>query len=180
MDINGFSLLSSSHVITLILILLIIVLLCGIVLIWRRAERRARMLFESWKRDEYSRWQTWIREEADARADVQAEARYKEWQRREEQKIRQDAIRRSQSVIRGKITEHLIPWFSEFSYHPSDARFLGSPVDFIVFDGLSEGCLKEIVIVEVKTGSGTLTPRERSVARIIEDGKIRFEVIRKE
>jgi len=180
MDINPVTLLPLSFDVTLIFLLLIIALLLIIVHIWRRADKRAHMLFESWKRDEYARWKTWIQEEADARADVQAEARYRDWQRREEQKIRQDAIRRSHSVIRGKITEHLIPWFSEFSYHPSDARFLGSPVDFIVFDGLSEGCLKEIVIVEVKTGSGSLSPRERSVARIIEEGKIRFEVIRKE
>ncbi len=58
MEINQVSLLSSSHGIILILILLIIVLLIGIVLIWRKADRRARMLFESWKRDEYARWQT--------------------------------------------------------------------------------------------------------------------------
>ena len=108
MDIHQVTFLLSSFGVTLILLLFIIVLLLLIVHIWRRADKRARMLFESWKRDEFARWQTWIQEEANARADVQAEARYRDWQRREEQKVRQDAIRRSQSVIRGKITEHLI------------------------------------------------------------------------
>ncbi|HQC00401.1 MAG TPA: Holliday junction resolvase-like protein [Methanospirillum sp.] len=36
------------------------------------------------------------------------------------------------------------------------------------------------MIVEIKTGPGSLSPRERSVARIIEEGKVRFEMIRKE
>ena len=116
----------------------------------------------------------------ETRAKIQAEGLFKEWQIREEQKIRQDAVHRSHAVIKGKITEHLVPWFSKFPYNPSDARFLGSPVDFIIFNGLSEGNLNEIVIVEVKTGSSSLSPRERSVARIVEDRKIRFEVIRKE
>lgn len=74
------------------------------------------------------------------------------------------------------MTEHLVPWFSDFRYDPSDARFLGSPVDFIVFNGLSEGDLKELVIVEVKTGSSLLSSRERAVARIIEEGRVRFEI----
>lgn len=169
----------SSQELNLLLILLIIALLSVLVLVWGKKNKQARILFESWKKEEYSRWQEWIREEADKRAGIQAEAMFKEWQRREEQTIRRDAVRRSQSVIRGKVTEHLIPWFSDFLYHPSDARFLGSPVDFIVFNGLSEGCLEEIVIVEVKTGSSVLSPRERTVARIVEEGKIRFEIIRK-
>ncbi|NLL11029.1 MAG: hypothetical protein GX268_09150 [Methanomicrobiales archaeon] len=36
------------------------------------------------------------------------------------------------------------------------------------------------MIVEVKTGLGSLSPRERSVARIIKEGRVRFEMIRKE
>ncbi|HPY60693.1 MAG TPA: Holliday junction resolvase-like protein [Methanospirillum sp.] len=170
----------SSQGIILLLFLLIITLLAALVLVWRRGDKRARALFESWKKEEYSRLLGWISMEADKRAAIQADAICREWQRNEEQKIRKDAVRRSHSVIRGKVTEHLIPWFPEFSYHPSDARFLGSPVDFIVFNGLSEGCLEEIVIVEVKTGLGSLSPRERSVARIIKEGRVRFEMIRKE
>jgi predicted Holliday junction resolvase-like endonuclease len=38
-------------------------------------------------------------------------------------------------VTFGKVTEHFIPDLPDFAYNPKDARFLGSPVDFIVFDG---------------------------------------------
>jgi len=164
----------------LFLIVLILILTCIIILTPRKIEHRARVIFATWKTEELDRWRSWLSREADERAKVQAEALTKDWKIREEKRIRQDAVFRSQSVIRGKMTEHLIPWFSDFMYNPSDARFLGSPVDFIVFDGLSEGNLKELIIVEVKTGSSSLSPRERSVARVIEEGKIRFEIIRKE
>jgi quinol monooxygenase YgiN len=59
--------------------------------------------------------------------------------------IRQDSLRRSQSVVAGKATEHLAPLLPGFEFDPRDARFLGSPIDFIVFDGLSEGEVSEIV-----------------------------------
>ncbi|MDX8549271.1 Holliday junction resolvase [Methanospirillum sp. J.3.6.1-F.2.7.3] len=166
--------------IILFLIVLIGILVISLIISRKRMVRQAQVLFETWKHDEQDRWHIWIMNEADSRAKIQAEGLFKEWQIREEQKIRQDAVHRSHAVIKGKITEHLVPWFSKFPYNPSDARFLGSPVDFIIFNGLSEGNLNEIVIVEVKTGTSSLSPRERSVARIVEERKIRFEVIRKE
>lgn len=66
-------------------------------------------------------------------------------------KIRQDAINRSKSVIAGKVTENIAPFFESFPYNPKDARFIGSPIDFIVFDGLDEaGNVDEIIFVEPK------------------------------
>jgi predicted Holliday junction resolvase-like endonuclease len=76
---------------------------------------------------------------------------------------RRDAVRRSTAVVSGKVCEHLAPYRGAFPWNPRDARFLGSPVDFLVFDGLGEDELREIVFVEVKSGASTLTARERRV-----------------
>jgi predicted Holliday junction resolvase-like endonuclease len=48
-------------------------------------------------------------------------------------------------VAVGKITEHFIPFLPDFKYNPKEARFFGSPIDFIVFDGLDNGEIKNIV-----------------------------------
>src|ERR1044071_3464642 len=77
--------------------------------------------------------------------------------------LRRDAVQRSQSVTLGKVAEHLVPYLPDFRWNPKDARFIGSPVDFMVFDGLSEGALRRIVFVEVKTGTSTMSSRERQV-----------------
>src|SRR3989442_11792730 len=77
--------------------------------------------------------------------------------REEEQRIREDAIKKSEAVIRGKVTEHLMPYLPEFKYNPKDVRFIGTPVDLLVFDGLSEGEVKQIVFIEVKTGRESST-----------------------
>ena len=92
--------------------------------------------------------------------------------------IREDAVQRSQAITAGKVHEQLIPYLPLFPYNPKDVRFLGSPVDLVVFDGLSEGRLERIVFVEVKTGGSGLTIRERSVRDVVRDGEIDWEELR--
>ena len=41
--------------------------------------------------------------------------------------------------------------------------FLGAPIDYVVFDGLGRGELREVVLVEVKTGASRLSASEREV-----------------
>ena len=84
-----------------------------------------------------------------------------QWKVDVEKEIRQDAINKSQSVTMGKMTEHIVPYLPGFGFNPTDARFIGSPVDLIVFDGLDEDCVKKIVFIEIKTGASTLSTRER-------------------
>ena len=93
---------------------------------------------------------------------------------------RRDAIKRSRSVLSGKSAEQLAPLLPEFSerFEPSEARFLGAPVDYVIFDGLGSGLLREVVLVEVKTGKSKLTPNEREVELAIREGRVRFEVMR--
>lgn len=84
-----------------------------------------------------------------------------QWKTDAEKEIRQDAINKSQSVTMGKMTEHIVPYLPGFEFNPTDARFIGSPVDLIVFDGLDEDCLRKIVFIEIKTGASSLSTRER-------------------
>lgn len=68
-----------------------------------------------------------------------------------EKKIRQDAIRGSRNAITGEIYEKILPTLPEFPYAPKDMVFVGKGTDYIVFDGLSEGDLREIIFLELKS-----------------------------
>lgn len=103
---------------------------------------------------------------------------FQEWRRRHEKAIRKDAVQRSQAVTMGKVTEHLIPYLPDFGYNPKDARFIGSPVDFLVFDGLSGGGLDRIVFVEVKTGASALSSRERQVRDAVRSRRVEWLELR--
>ena len=86
-----------------------------------------------------------------------------QWKVEAEKEIRKDAIDKSSSVTMGKMTEHMVPYLPGFGFNPADARFVGSPIDLIVFDGLGNDDVKKIVFVEIKTGTSTLSTRERMV-----------------
>jgi predicted Holliday junction resolvase-like endonuclease len=98
---------------------------------------------------------------------------------------RKDSLAQSRSTLKGQIAEQMAPLLPGFQYLPADARFLGDPVDYVVFDGRStfadEDAHKEdleIVLLEIKHGQSKLTPLQRAIAKAIEEGRIRFELSR--
>src|SRR5262249_13384158 len=78
----------------------------------------------------------------------------------------------------GKVSEHVVPFLPDFNHNPKDARFLGTPVDFVVFDGLDAGTVEKITFIEVKTGASSLTKRERQIREAIHRGAIAWEELR--
>ncbi len=94
---------------------------------------------------------------------------------KEFKKHRSDAINRSRAVIGGQVAEQLAPFFPDFPCNPGDARFVGKPIDFIAFNGISEGKeVSEILLIEVKTGSSGLSTREKEIRKAVEEGRVRY------
>lgn len=100
------------------------------------------------------------------------------WRVRYVRAARQDAVQRSLAVTVGKVFEQLVPYLPDFRFNPKDARFLGTPVDFVVFDGLSDGQVRRVVFVEVKTGGADLSTRERRVRDTVDAGRVEWAVLR--
>ena len=91
---------------------------------------------------------------------------------------RADAVKRSRASVEGQVTEQLVPHFPEWKHTPSDARFIGTPIDYVVFDGMSKGEPEKIIIVEVKKGSSTPTKLQRQIRDLIKEGKIEWELLK--
>ena len=92
--------------------------------------------------------------------------------------IEERVLARSRAVLKGQVGEQLAPLTGAFPYATKDARFLGDPIDYVVFRGLSGSDDIEIVLVEVKTGRARLSENELRVERAIEKGRVRFEIVR--
>ncbi|VVB54941.1 Endonuclease related to archaeal Holliday junction resolvase [uncultured archaeon] len=88
--------------------------------------------------------------------------------------LREDAVKKSRQVLAGQFSEQLAPYLPDFPFNPTEVRFLGKPVDFVVFRGLDEREPTEIVFVEVKSGNAQLSPTERKIKQIIAEKKISF------
>ena len=86
--------------------------------------------------------------------------RNKHWESQLPQQ-RQDAINRSRAVIGGQFSEQLAPYLPNFPYNPNECRFIGKPIDLIVFKGMDEKNITEIKFIEVKSGDSQLSKSEK-------------------
>lgn len=102
----------------------------------------------------------------------------------QESSVRRDAAERSRYVLKGKIAEHMVPLLSDvFKYDPSDARFIGAPIDYLIFDGYT--AVKDnssddpitVILADIKTGNATLNRTERKIKEAVEAGRVRWETI---
>lgn len=174
-DISGIPI---EYIVILVLVCALLVLYLMYVRLGASLDKRAYRIFEKWRTEELNRIETRKEQEVLNRAEEIAKNQFNAWRQAEEKKIRQDAVAKSQAVTKGKVTEHLLPYFPSFNYHPKDVRFLGSPIDLVVFDGLSEESLDQIVLIEVKTGNSQLSKREKMVRDCVERGDVTYEILR--
>ena len=87
---------------------------------------------------------------------------------------RKDAVKRSRAVLNGQLSEQLAPFFPDFPANPTEIRFIGQPVDYIAFNGSSQGTITDISFIEIKTGSSALSPVEKALKDAIEKKKIKY------
>jgi len=166
----------------------ILIILVGIVLGFFFAFIYFRAKVDSMAREVGEKIGQKIFEQKKAELENFFEEKYKmlleQWKIEWERTFREDALAKSRAVLKGKLAEQLAPLFKVFGYNPSDARFIGDPVDYIIFDGYTR--VKEriedspitIVLADVKTGNANLTYEQRRIKRGIELGLVKFEIIR--
>lgn len=100
------------------------------------------------------------------------------WASEHTQNIRDEAIKKSKAVILGQVSEHLAPFISKWPYSAKDVRFIGNPIDFVIFDGLTEGDLRKVIFMEVKTNKSQLNSGQREIRDAIIAGKVAWDEVR--
>ena len=140
--------------ITAVILISIVVIVLAIVITNNVARSFYARRFREWQEEETLEWQASIGQE------------------------RKAAVSQSRAVLGGKFTEQMVPYFPDFKYDPTEVRFIGTPIDMVVFPGLAKGEPEEIVILEVKTGkSAGLTSVQRKIRDLIEDGMVRWDTV---
>lgn len=94
------------------------------------------------------------------------------------------SVNTSRAVLKGKIAEQFAPILPEFDYLPSDAKFLGDPVDYIIFDGYSEfreGLRSadeiQIILLDIKSGHARLHQGQQAIAKAIQQRRVSFQTL---
>jgi len=94
------------------------------------------------------------------------------------EELRREALDRSRATLKGKVAEQIVPFLDDFQYHPADARFIGAPVDYIIFDGYSEERPITVVLADIKTGKrGDLTSGQRKIRDAVIENRVKWEMI---
>ena len=106
-------------------------------------------------------------------------------QQQEIQGARKESVAQSRSVLRGKVAEQMAPLLPGFHYAAADARFMGDPIDYVVFhrynalrDDPTTPQEVEVVLLDIKSGKSSLSKSQRAIAQAVETGRVRFEVVR--
>ena len=101
------------------------------------------------------------------------------WDGLEKAKERIDISERSAAAGgKGKIVEGLIPVMKGFGYEMEDCRFLANPIDYIIFEGASQGNVDHITFMDIKAGkSADLDTHQRKIRDAIKNNDVKFEVL---
>ena len=88
--------------------------------------------------------------------------------------IRETAIKQSRAVLSGQFSEQLAPFLPNFPFSPTECRFIGKPIDFIVFKGADSKHIEEVIFVEVKSGNAKINAHEKNLKDAIDKKKVRW------
>lgn len=86
----------------------------------------------------------------------------------------QDVLSKKQSLSTryGKMTEQFMAFIDDYPYDEHNFRFIGTPIDGIQFEN------DKIVFMEFKTADSQMTPKQKAIKKLIEEGKVKFEEFR--
>jgi predicted Holliday junction resolvase-like endonuclease len=98
-----------------------------------------------------------------------------EWEGRRVEEIVKARLKASRAVLGGLVSEQMAPLLPGFPFDPGDCRFIGKPVDFLVFKGMNQKAITEVVFLEVKSGTArSLNNQEKRLRDVIRAGKVKW------
>jgi len=82
--------------------------------------------------------------------------------------LRKSIADQQRAGIKGKVSETFAPFLQGFPFKSSECKFLGDPIDYVVFEGLDERDIKAIHLVEVKEGTSKLSKHQKQIKDLID------------
>ena len=98
-----------------------------------------------------------------------------DWETHRLEEIVKARLKQSRAVLGGLVSEQMAPLLPGFPFDPGDCRFVGKPVDFIVFRGMHEKNIREVIFLEVKSGAAkNLNDQEKKLRDAVQAGRVRW------
>lgn len=82
----------------------------------------------------------------------------------------------SKAVGIGFIYERLAPTLDGFTFNKNDCRSMFDPIDYVIFEGLSEKKrVEKIIFMDIKSGKARLSQKQKKIKEAIENKKVIFK-----
>jgi predicted Holliday junction resolvase-like endonuclease len=80
--------------------------------------------------------------------------------------------KKSSEVRVGQLSEQVVSLIDGFDYDSKQMRFIGSPIDYVVFGE------DMITFLEVKSGGSQLSAKQRHLRELVNSGKVEWKTVR--
>ncbi|MDR0622981.1 MAG: hypothetical protein LBG10_00950 [Treponema sp.] len=98
-----------------------------------------------------------------------------EWESHKIEEIVKARLKASRAVLGGLISEQMAPLLPGFPFDPGDCRFIGKPIDFLVFHGMNQKNISEVIFLEIKSGaSKALNDQEKKLRDAVQAGRVKW------
>lgn len=95
------------------------------------------------------------------------------------QRLKLEIADNQRAGIKGKVTEMFAPYLKDFPFKASECKFIGDPIDYVVFEGLDQRDIKGIHFLDVKADSSELKKHQKQIKEIIDNkGNISFRTFK--
>jgi len=96
----------------------------------------------------------------------------------EKEKIKEEARERGRAQVPELVRQSLDEKFAKLHYNPYDIKALLHPIDFVVFDGMTDEEMKNVVLLTKSTTNQYLQTIHSNIARTVEDKNYDWKVVR--
>ena len=92
--------------------------------------------------------------------------------------IRKEAIERGRAQVPKIVKKSMINQFTKLNYDPYDIKPILYPVEFVIFNGMNKGDLKNISLLSRKSKSPIIQNLQENVAEVIDKKKYDWKLLR--
>jgi predicted Holliday junction resolvase-like endonuclease len=86
----------------------------------------------------------------------------------------------TETINIGFILERIAPSMKDFCFDRNDCRSLFDPIDYIIFEGLSQkNSVSKILFVEIKTGKARLNNHQKEIRSLVERKRVEWDTYQK-
>lgn len=118
---------------------------------------------------------TWLDDyQVDVEKADEIEATFEE----EKEKIKEEARERGRAQVPELVEQSLDEKFAKLHYNPYDIKALLHPIDFVVFDGMTNEEMRNVVLLTKSTTNQYLQTIHNNIARAVEDKNYDWKVVR--